>query len=359
MDEGDALVPLMRPVLPPPAALHARLGAMHRSGWFSNFGPQSRELERRIGARLGVPADRVVAVANATLGLTGALATGGQHRWTLPSWTFSATVAAALQAGRDTVLRDVDERDWWLRCDGGEAGGVVRVAPFGVGFGAEAWVSAPEVVVDAAASLGADHRLHDMPAAAAVVYSLGATKVLGAGEGGVVVLGDAERAARFRTWTNLGFAEERCSRVVGLNAKLSEPAAVIALAALDGWDEERDEWLAARAVTDALTREHGLQAAPGLTGHVSPYWVVRLPDRRCREVVERVLTRHRVATRRWWGGGCHRMPAYRAIPRDPLPVTECLADTVLGLPMFRGLSQADAERIDDALREARAAADGW
>ncbi len=355
--QGDD-VPLMRPVLPGPEKTAGRFAAMHRSGWFTNFGPQSRELEARLATRLQVAPDQVVCVSNATVGLVGALVTSPAKRWSLPSWTFTATAAAAVHAGCDAVFSDVDEEDWWLRASASELEGVLRVAPFGVGFGVEAWSGPGEVVIDAAASLGADHCLAGLPETAAVVYSLGATKVLGAGEGGAVVLGDPDRAARLRAWTNFGFADDRRSIVPGLNAKLSEPAAVMALAALDGWDEERDEWLSARHIADELTAAHGLRGGPGLGGQVSPYWIVQLPDSQTRALYERVLARHRIGTRRWWGQGCHRMPAYHRIARPPLPVTERLAGTVLGLPMFRRLSAVDAGRIDLALEEARAVSAG-
>lgn len=354
MDDGDA-VPLMRPVLPPPEKLEPRLRVMHQQGWFSNFGPMSRELEAEVARRLEVSPDHVVSVANATLGLVGALATARASRWSLPSWTFTATAAAVMLSGRDARFLDVDEKTWWMRPpvhEGRASEGVLTVAPYGVGFGAEVWCG-DDVIVDAAASLGADHRLDAMPPTGVVVYSMHATKVLGAGEGGIVVLGDADRAARLRAWTNFGFTESRDSRFPGINAKLSEPAAILALAALDGWPEEREEWWSARRRADELTNRHGLVGAPGLTGQVSPYWVVQLPDRRSREVVERVLSKQGVATRRWWGEGCHQMAAYRAIARGPLPVTEHLADTVLGLPMFRGLSAKHADRIDSALDAAR------
>ncbi len=349
----EHIVPLMRPVHPDPEALLPRQRAMHRSGWFSNFGPQSRELEAGVATLLGVPAEHVVAVSNATAGLLGALSVlSAAHRWSLPSWTFTATAAAAAASGRELVFRDVDRGDWWLRSRPGAGEGVLRVAPFGVGFGPEVWARADEVVVDAAASLGADHRLTDMPGTGAVVYSLGATKVLGIGEGGVVVLGDQERAARLRSWTNFGFEAGRTSTFAGLNAKLSEPLAVIALTALESWPEERREWLAARRVADELSVRHGLSLAPGLAGGVSPYWIIELNDVGSRAVFEQVLAQHGVATRRWWSAGCHRMPAYDAVARDPLPVTEHLADTVLGLPMYRGLSDDDADRIDIALKDA-------
>ena len=53
------------------------------------------------------------------------------------------------------------------------------------------------------------------------------------------------------------------------------------------------------------------------------------------------------------------MPAYQHLPAARLPVTERLASTVLGLPMFRGLTRADAEQVGRALERARVRTRGW
>ena len=90
-----------------------------------------------------------------------------------------------------------------------------------------------------------------LPAGWSVVVSLHATKVLGAGEGGIVVFGDVESADRFRAFTNLGFERTRTSERHGVNGKLPEATAAYALAALDGWELEEQQWRAARALARA------------------------------------------------------------------------------------------------------------
>ncbi len=355
-----ARIPVMRPVPPPADGVVARLGQMRESGWFANFGPLSRELEARLASRLGTTADRVVLASSATTALTGALAVADADAWTLPSWTFTATAAAVLAAGGRPDFADVSADDWWLRRSPERGHGTLRVAPFGAGFGPEAWTGRGEVVVDAAASLGDDAlELTDLPETASVVFSLHATKVLGAGEGGVAVFGDAERARRFRAWTNFGFEYTRESLRPGVNGKLPEVSAAVALAAFDAWPSERSEWEAARCAADGISDRLGLVGAPGQRGRVSPYWVVRLPDRPTRDTVVSTLDARGIDTRRWWRDGCHRMPAYRDVPHSGLGVTEDLADTVVGLPFSRTFAGRDAERVEAALVEARDAASAW
>jgi dTDP-4-amino-4,6-dideoxygalactose transaminase len=160
-------------------------------------------------------------------------------------------------------------------------------------------------------------------------------------------------------WTNFGFSGARESQLAGLNAKMSELQAAYAHAVLDGWEQERAEWIAARDRVLRVGDEVGLTTFHASRRQVTPYWIVVLPDAATTDVVERVLEDHGVGTRRWWSRGCHRMPAYADVPHGPLPVTEDVADRYLGLPLYRGLSEADAERIHAALLDARDRADVW
>lgn len=346
-------LPIMRPTLPEPARLLPRLNEMHRLGMYSNRGPQVVELEERLADHLGTDASRVITVSNATLGLMGALALSDEAEWFAPAWTFSATIAAALNAGKTVRLLDVRRKDWWV--DGREdARGLIAVAPFGAGVDPSRIDPGRETVVDAAASLGArSGALSALPARSAVVFSLGATKVLGSGEGGVVVFGDEERARRFASWTLLGFAGARESAFLGMNARMPEITAVAAHAALDDWDREREEWAAAREIARTVEAELGLQPPPSRGADAHPYWNVVFPDAATRRAAEQSLTAAGIDSRRWWGEGCHRQPAYRELECvGQLPVTDSLGATVLGLPFSRSLSADDGRRIRDAVAPA-------
>jgi dTDP-4-amino-4,6-dideoxygalactose transaminase len=355
---SPAPIPVMRPTAPAFHAVAPYLEAVHASGRYSNLGPQETHLRDRFARLLGVDADQVVTVASATLGLAGAIAVSPASRWSVPSFTFTATPAAVEIAGRKGRFVDVGA-DWWMDTSGPDdpGTGLIPVAPFGSPFDLRSWRTSSEIVIDAAASLGSQPVLTGLPPTWAVVFSLHATKVLGAGEGGIVVFGDPGRADACRNWSNFGFAGTRESIRLGANAKMSEIHAAYGHAALDGWATERAEWADARRLTAGLQRELEQDLAvshPGLDG-VSPYWVVRFRDAATAAVVESTLNEHGVETRRWWSGGCHRMPAYRHWDHGALPETEAAAAVSLGLPMFRGLSVQDVGTIGGALDAARRA----
>jgi len=322
---------------------------------YSNFGPLNVELERRYAERFNVPSSRVVACANATLGLQGAAAVADAERFLVPAWTFAATPLAVVGSLKELDFADVRESDWQVDVSASsEIGGLMPVLPFGAELDPVAWWGHDEVVVDAAASGGMVGRdLSWLPARWAVVFSLHATKVLGAGEGAVVVFGDAERAQSLRDYIVLGFARRRESEVVGTNAKLSEIAAAYALAALDGWESERADWAAARELVVRAERDLGIGSVCSAYPGVNPYWVVELDSAEQVGRCEAALTAAGIGSRRWWPVACTRMPVFgERWAGTRTPTADRLAATTIGLPFFRDLSSADVELVVEALAPA-------
>jgi dTDP-4-amino-4,6-dideoxygalactose transaminase len=352
-------VPVMRPILPPVAMLAPRMRRMTASGWYSNFGPQEQELRDRFADFLDVDVAQVATASSATIALQGALAASPARTWAVPAYTFPATAFAVINAGASLRLCDVTVGDPWLDVERlpGDVDGLLPVAPFGADVDLGRWDPAREVVIDAAASLGAEiPALRSLPRTWAIAFSLHATKCLPAGEGGLVVFGDADRAERFRRWTNFGLAQSRDAQHAGTNGKLAELLAICAHASLDAWEHTRSEWQAARERCADLSARFELDSLITSERGVTPYWIVQFPDPDVRSAVEEVLEATGVASRQWWGGGCHRMPAFvgRAAELHPdgFPVTDHIAARQLGLPTYRQMSGAEYDRLTVALERA-------
>lgn len=357
-------VPVARPRLVPLEAALPYLRRIEQTRTYSNFGPLNTLLEQRLARRFGLAEGSVVTCANATMGLTLALASV-RRPGTLcvtPAWTFAATAHAILAAGLTPYLADVDPATGALtpeqaadavRTAPGEVAAVVAVAPFGAPLDAVAWEdfrvsTGVPVVWDAAAGFDAL-----APGEAPAVVSLHATKVLGVGEGGFVVCRDEATIADVRRRSNFGFAGSRDAAVAGLNGKMSEYTAAIGLAALDLWPLLRSEYANVLAYyRAALEGAPGLKIADGLGQRwVTATFCIEAAPEAVLEIEWR-LAEADVATRRWWGGGLHRHAAFENLPAGPLPVTDGLAARTLALPCWPGMEPQVIDRIAGVARRA-------
>ncbi len=235
---------------------------------------------------------------------------------------------------------------------------MVPVAPFGRPIDGAGWRAFRDrtgvpVLVDAAAAFDAaaldPEAWADLPAA----VSLHATKTLGVGEGGYLATTDSELADRLRQHTTFGFFGSREAAFPATNAKISEYAAAVGLAALDAWPHTRGRWMrAAQLVKIALSPLPQIRFQPGWgVDWVTSVCVVQTPEGAADRVVA-ALADAGIETRRWWGRGCHAEPAFADCARTALPVTERLAASTVGLPFAVDLGPAEIERIAAVLRHA-------
>ena len=225
---------------------------MERRRQFTNNGPFVAELEARFDTHFGT-ANSCVSVCNATLGLMLAIKPAGGHAArralradALPSPSRPPR-RAAIWAGLEPLFCDVDPRTWLLdpaleaeilAARGDEIAVIVPCATFGSMVDLDHYTAIRSrtgipVVIDAAASLGAlDAAGRPIGAASPhpIVFSMHATKTFSVGEAGLVHCADPEIVASIRAMANYGFRAPRSSSLPGLNAKLSEVMALLAIA---------------------------------------------------------------------------------------------------------------------------------
>jgi len=361
-----ARVPVHRPRLPAAEALLPYLKRIDDARWYTNFGPLLGEFELRLAAHFDVPIDNVATMANGTLALTIALRASGASagsRCLMPSWTFPASAGAALAAGLVPHFVDVDRGSWVLRPETalsevetvGKVGAVMVVSTFGAPLDRAGWDHFTEmtgipVLIDAAASFDAVSACPTIrPGRTPIMVSLHATKAFGIGEGGLLLSADAKFVLRCRRLANFGIEPDRTSALAGINAKLSEYAAAVGLAALDEWPRVRRQWAdRTEAYARRLDGLRGVALSPQYgDGWVSCYCNVEV-DAGAAATGDR-LAKAGIATRRWWGPGCHAQPAYWEFARHPLPATEALAERVLGLPFYIDICDSEIDYVVEAL----------
>jgi len=362
-------IPVCRPLLPVAAKLYPYLERIDAQRYYSNMGRLTIEFEERLAHHFGVEADCVVTSANGTLALIQLLkALGAQagRLCVMPSWTFTATPTAALAAGLTPYFIDVDEKDWSIHPEKiyeliktKNVGAVMPVAPFGCPIPLEAWerfhvATGIPVVIDAAAGFDSfRHEQFPLKSTIPFMVSLHATKVLGVGEGAVVVTGDPELAKHVRMYGNYGFQGSRISTLPGINAKLSEYVSAVGLAALDEWPLRRKEWHQLSCQFEAHLKNYPqISMAPSFNqGWVSCYGLIKLMAGHHADLIRVDLAKEGIHTLAWWGKGCHTNPAYEHCPRENLIITDDLGDRVLGLPFWIGLEESHLVRILGALNK--------
>ncbi|MGH8824597.1 MAG: DegT/DnrJ/EryC1/StrS family aminotransferase [Jiangellaceae bacterium] len=358
-------LPFVRPARPPLSAVSRRLEASYERGILTN-GPLVRELEQAVAERIGVA--HAVAVASCTSGLMLAFqaltAPGG--RVVMPSFTFSATAHAATWAGAIPSFAECGPDDAQLDLD--DAAGRVDGAAAVVGvhvFGAPCRPGPLEklgraagvpVVFDAAHAFGATHEGRPIGGFGDVeVFSLSPTKPLVAGEGGLVTTADPVLAERIRLGRDYGNPGDYDTRFAGLNARMSELHAAVALESLRDLD---DHLVRRQDLADRY--RHLLADLPGLRAqHVEPAdrstykdFTIIVDENAFgvpRDSVVAALSADGVDTRCYFSPPVHRQHAHRQAEMPHLPVTDRLASTVISLPLWRSLSDDAVDGVVDVV----------
>lgn len=340
--------------------------------WLTNNGPYVQELERRVEQLLGI--EHCVMMSSGTVALEIAIrAAGLSGEVIVPSFTFIATPHALRWSGVIPVFCDVDRETHNL--DPGRAEEAITERTTGL-LAVHLWGRPCEI--EALEAIAKRHQLkllfdagHAFGCAYqgrmignfgdAEVFSFHATKVFHTFEGGAIVTHDAQLAHRARLMRNFGFAGYDTVVALGINGKLSEPAAAMGLINLEGLKSS----IAMRARSYRWYRE-GLQGLHGVTllpydetePCTYPYVVLEIEEAQAgitRDELLHVLRGEQILARRYFYPGCHRMEPY--CTEDPragerLPVTESLAARVLQLPTGTGVSHDAIQIIGRIIRMA-------
>jgi len=360
-------LPLVRPHETDVDAVLDDVRAALDSGVLTN-GPLVRRLEEEAADRLGVA--HCVAVASCTSGLMLVLrASGLSGDVVVPSFTFAATAHAVAWNGLRPVFADVDPATLTVdprsvrHAAGVLTGAILATHTYGTPCDVDGLQEVADhwglrLFFDAAHAFGS--RRGGAPVGGfgdAEVFSLSPTKVLVAAEGGLIATNDDELAERCRVGRDYGNPGDYDCRFVGLNARMSELHAAVALASLKELEARIDE----RNELAASYRE-ALSALPGVSFPEVPegdrstfkdFTLLVEPDAFgiTASALGIALTAEGVETRRYYDPPVHAMQAYRgmAAANGNLPVTERVSARVLTLPLWNGMTRDDLERVAGAI----------
>ena len=348
-----------------------------RSDWLTT-GPRVTQFEADLEAVAGAPC---VAVSNGTTALHAAYAAAGvgpgDQVITTPM-TFVATASSAALLGAAVVFADVDDDTANINPAAVEAAvtsGTRAIAAVDfAGHPADydelrkvADSAEAVLIADAAHAIGSTY--HGRPVgslADLTTFSFFPTKNLTTGEGGAVAGTDPFLLARARTFRTVGLVREpgrlrfpdeggwhQEAHEFGLNYRLPDLLCALGSSQLRrlAWFKERRAHLSAR-YDELLGDVPGLRLPVQRAGvepmrHLYP---VRVQDGRRREVYDRMRAAGIGVQVNYIPVYWHPVFADLGYRRGMCPVAEAFYAEELSLPLFVDLSDADQDRVVDALR---------
>jgi dTDP-4-amino-4,6-dideoxygalactose transaminase len=320
--------------------------------------------ERDFAAFCGV--DHAVGVGSGTDALElifGALGFGPGDEIIVPANTFVATAAAVVAVGATPVFVDVDPDTLLVTPEHVSAAITPRTVAVTV---VHLYGQSPDMCMHAKTADAAGIALIEDAAQAhgalwrgdkagsfgrAAAFSFYPSKNLGAfGDAGAVVTDDAALAARIRSLADHGRAPE--SRYQhespGHNSRMDAlQAAVLSvkLPRLARWNEQRRRAVARYHARLGDSLFQAVADLPDATG-VYHLAVVQAP---ARDTLLERLTRHGIGWGLHYPVPCHRQQAFAEYAREPLPVVDRAADSIVSLPLFPTITDEQVDLVCDAM----------
>ncbi|EHS57678.1 DegT/DnrJ/EryC1/StrS family aminotransferase [Paenibacillus sp. Aloe-11] len=367
-------IPFLRPNLVKKERFISNFEKIEETRIYSNYGPLNNLFEERVIAQMFDGIGSAVTVHNATVGLILAISQSKRPQGkyaVMPSFTFAATPLAAEWCGLEPYFLDIEPENWQMNREqleqtvkllGDEIAVIVPYATFGTAIDLSIYNKLQEqgipVVIDAAASFGTitpEEATHfGKGFGGAVVFSFHATKSFGIGEGGLVYSLDQDLIKRIRQAGNFGFSSSRESVTQGLNSKISEYTAAIALATLDHFKAVRENrrtiyeyYLQELLQADLLERGWSLQKVQGSVVH--QFIPILSPDAHTNQEVVKLLASNSIEARTYFSPACHQQKQFQSYTRSTLHVTEHITKHIVSLPLWEELDEIIVRRIVNVL----------
>ena len=337
------------------------------SAWMTNMGDFHKQLEQELKKYMGT--ERLVLFVNGHMALEmaiQALELTGEVITT--PFTFASTTHAIVRNGLTPVFCDINPKDYTMDPDKIEdliterTSAIIPVHVYGnicdvERIGAIAKKHGLKVIYDAAHTFGERYNGKGVAEFGdASIFSFHATKVFNSIEGGAVTFAEDWMDHRLNCLKNYGIVDQDHVVWVGGNAKMNEFQAAMGLCNLRHVDEE----IGKRRKVVERYMEHlgglpGLKlphCQKGLTPNYAYFPVVFDGFGADRNQIYDALAANDIYPRKYFYPLTNAFQCYegRFSPEDP-PVASYMAERVLTLPLYAGLSVRDVDRICRILKE--------
>ncbi len=347
-------------------SIDARIQAVLDHGQYI-LGPEVRELETRLAARIG--AKHCIGCASGTDALLlamMALGIGPGDEVITSPFTFFATAEMIMLLGAVPVFADIDPATYNIdpakiaASITSRTRAIMPVSLYGQpaemdAINAVAARHSLAVIEDAAQSLGALYfGRHSGNLSTIGCTSFFPSKPLGCyGDGGACFTNDDALATAMFEVRNHGQDRRYHHTRIGINGRIDTIQAAVLLAKLDVFDDELLSRSESANRYSALLKDavHTPRLAPNRTSAWAQY-TIEVDDR---EAVEAAMRDAGVPTAVHYPVALHQQPVFEAqagAGKGSFPHAERAARRVLSLPMHPYLTPADIQRVTDAVKAA-------
>ena len=345
----------------------AEIRSIWDSHWLTNMGEKHQQLEQGLKDYLGC--NELALFVNGHLALEMAIEAFDLHGEIITTpFTFASTTHAIVRRGCTPVFCDIEPVTYTMDVSKLESlitDKTVAIMPVHV-YGNLCDVEEIariakkynlKVIYDAAHAFGVTK---DGVSAAcfgdASMFSFHATKVYNTIEGGALCFGDVSLKQRVNDLKNFGINGPEEVLYVGGNAKMNEFCAAMGICNLrhvDEWIEQRREVV--ERYRERLSNVPGLKLIKpqqGVKENYAYFPVVFDGYKYTRDEVFSRLAEENIIARKYFYPLTNSFDCYKGRPGfDPeaTPVAEHVAQRVLCLPLYAGLSMEECDRICDVI----------
>ncbi len=313
----------------------------------------------------------VVSVNSGTSALYAALLAAGIKQGDeilIPSFTFVATANAVVAAGAKPVFVDIKKDDYTMDASDlntkitKKSKVVIPVHLYGHPcnideIGELADKHSLNVIEDACQSLGSSYKKKQTGTFGTLgCFSMYASKVLTAGEGGAIATHSDELADKLKMIRNHGMVEGYDTRMLGLNLRLPELSAAVAKVQMQKLDKmleirRRNAELLSKLLFDSSSKKYGVKIPEETVDKKFNWYLYTVAIRDKRDEVKNKLVQNNVGATVYYSPPVHKMPFYaQDAPEAKLPATEWCADHVLSLPVHPHVTESDVDHIANSLK---------
>lgn len=364
-------IPITEPTIPDLSALRSGYMRILKSRMITNSA-FTRELEAEVQKRLKVK--HAIAVNSCTSGLMLVMkALGLKGKIVMPSFTFHATAHAAVWNRLVPVFADCDPETFNLDPKSAEdaitsgTSAILAVHIFGNPADVEALARIArkknvKLIFDAAHGFGSSHKGKPIGSFGdAEVFSLSPTKLVTAGEGGMVTTNDDRIAKSVRMGRNYGDGGNYDCEFSGLSARLSECNALLGLESLKNLEKN-----VARRHEAVELYKKSLSWIPGIS-----FQKIEKGDRSsCKDFAMLVdykkigISRDRlydmlvsqgVTVKKYFYPPVHKQKTFKRFagrnPAARLKNTNYISENILSLPLYSHIETATIIRICSTIKD--------